>query len=339
MPTFGGIIRRIRQRLFLVGAATLTVLTLSVGTAAAVEMPRAASTADHTISSAVTVHKVVDDANERATLARYWTPQRMKAAIPLDTPASGKPSAGSTGHPAGPASRLASPQGPTGDTVRPDNLTAPATQGKVFFYDPADGNDYVCSAGTVNSPAKDMVFTAGHCINDCNGTWMEDWAYAPAYYDGDAPYGLWYANYQTSFNGWLDYCDLNYDVGVVNVLTNNSTELVDETGANGLVDNQGVPVVTIWGYPAAPPYTGEIPYYCEDVQTSVVSILDPRLAAGCAMTQGASGGPWLMNYDANSGLGDEDGVTSTNIPGSPGYIASPFFDSNIATIYADTENK
>jgi V8-like Glu-specific endopeptidase len=76
-----------------------------------------------------------------------------------------------------------------------------------------NGQNYVCSAGTVNSPAGDMVFTAGHCVNDGNGNWATNWVYVPAYYYGQTPYGMWTASTLTTFNGWRFGGDLNYDVG------------------------------------------------------------------------------------------------------------------------------
>ena len=55
------------------------------------------------------------------------------------------------------------------------------------------------------------------------------------------------------------------------------------------------------------------------------------------MTGGASGGSWLLAYDTGSGLGYLNGVTSTSA--SPaGYIASPYFDDKIGTIYGNTQN-
>jgi hypothetical protein len=57
------------------------------------------------------------------------------------------------------------------------------------------------------------------------------------------------------------------------------------------------------------------------------------------MQPGASGGPWLVNYNASTELGDEDALTSTNVPAvGNGYIGSPYFGSDILTIYQQTEN-
>lgn len=374
-----------------VGAATLTftvcgtasALTASTTTAQAHSSPRYMASPNTPYGYSVARHVVSGSQAARMTaLRKYWTPQRLRDAIPLtpNTPRSTTSSSAMTpkvtagardslvslASPAAPAtsnSRLpqvgagrAAParsitSGGRMSASQAAALTTPATQGKVFFHNPADGNDYVCSAGTINNPAKDMVFTAGHCINNGAGTWMDEWVYVPAYYYGQTPYGIYEANVMTSFNAWILGGDLNYDIGVVNVGTYLGTLLVNYTGGNGLTydandSDSYAPTVTIWGYPAAPPYDGEQAYYCPNVSTGVIQTIVTlvplyvvtQLAAPCAMTGGASGGPWLVNYNASTGLGSEDALTSTDVPSAPGYIASPYFGSDIPQIYAVTKN-
>lgn len=336
---------RIGYRGALSAGAAVVVITMTVwpGVAKATTTGPTHLAGPNASRQAVVRHAVSVSAAHRAALRRYWTPSRMKNAIPLDL--SGR--AASSHHPGltrpsgtPAATPLTRPQRPHSSGVRPHALTVSDAQGKVYFHNPGDGKDYVCSAGTVNSPKGDMVFTAGHCVYDPGyGTWMEDWIYVPAYYQGSMPFGIWDANYLTTFNGWKNEGLFDYDVGVVNV----DGDLVSQTGGNGLEYDANdchcyTPDVTVWGYPAAPPYDGETPYYCYDIPTYIVSPLDLRLATGCAMTQGASGGPWLEGYDTSDGLGDEDALTSTNVPGYPGYIASPYFGSDIATIYNNTKN-
>lgn len=294
-----------------------------------------------TADDATTTHAVAGANANAERVVRYWTPARMKAAIPVSGAPVSRSAARSLTSRA-PRSRpdapvtLTRPRKRSGPGARPLNLTTSPGQGKVFFTDPANGLNYVCSGGAINNPAKDMVFTAGHCVNTGSGTWMTNWLYVPAYYYGKTPYGKYPAHYLTSFNGWILGGNLDYDVGVVNVYPYMGVKLVNYTGGNGLEYNAGTPKVTIWGYPAAPPYNGEQAYYCQNVATSTYG---SRIKAGCAMTAGASGGPWLTGYNTKIYLGTDDAVTSTNVPGLKGYIASPYFGSDIGTIYKATENK
>jgi V8-like Glu-specific endopeptidase len=191
-----------------------------------------------------------------------------------------------------------------------------------------------------------MVFTAGHCVNTGANQWMEDWIYVPAYYYGSTPYGIWEAAVLTSFNGWILGGDLNYDVGVVNV-TNPSSPftLVQTTGGNGLQYDSNdcycyTPDVSPWGYPAENGFTGDVAYYCLNVPTSMLfTSYASQLMTGCDALDngGSSGGPWFVDFDTSTLVGTEDALTSTNVPGSPGYIASPYFGSDIGTIYQNTE--
>ena len=78
--------------------------------------------------------------------------------------------------------------------------SAPATTtGKMFFTDHKGGN-WVCSGSLVNSPAQNVVITAGHCVYGTAGgelpageTWHSNWVFAPDYSNGYAPYGYWTA--------------------------------------------------------------------------------------------------------------------------------------------------
>jgi V8-like Glu-specific endopeptidase len=193
------------------------------------------------------------------------------------------------------------------------------------------------------------VFTAGHCINNGNATWMTNWIYVPAYYYGSTRYGVWVAKTITTFTAWMLGGNLNYDVGVVNVTSSsNPFPLVSVAGANGLTYDAAnsyayTPNVTVWGYPAAAPYNGEQAYYCYNLPTATLtSLATPvsvtQLVTGCAMTGGASGGPWLIDSNTSTGLGSEDALTSTTVPALPGYVGSPYFGTGILTIYNQTEN-
>ncbi|HEU5333643.1 MAG TPA: hypothetical protein VFU73_12770 [Actinocrinis sp.] len=298
-----------------------------------------------TATPTVVTHAVSGDNVSRAqALQAYWTPQRMASAIPMEAPQDAAASASAlrtTPAPevsaAGPAKILARPTGPTGATglavqgVRPNALATPAAQGRVFFTDPVTGTNYSCSGGTINNPAGDMVITAGHCVYE-NGRWMTNWVYIPAYFNGPTGYGTWFAKYMNAFTQWTANSDFNYDFAIVNVApASNGKTLVATAGGNGLEYNQpDIRTVVIWGYPAAT-NNGQTPVYCID--TTFQSGL--RIGAPCALSGGASGGPWLDGYDVTTATGYEDGLNSTGtIP--PANTFSPYFGSNVNSLYADT---
>lgn len=320
-------------------ASTLVVALAVAGAVTCGAEPIAGAAPAHPVPARVSTYAVTGaSATRAAAIADYWTPQRMRHAISADAlvPATSMSPGRAGSSRSGPATKLAGPQAAPRNRLRSTALNLSTAQGKVFFHNPQDGQDYVCSGGTVNNPTKDMVFTAGHCVyNGGGGGWVTNWAFVPAYYNGSAPYGYWYANYMTTFNGWINNADFNYDVGVVNVSSNGGNRLVDQVGGNGLNYNYGYSVnLTVWGYPAAGGYDGQTPYYCYNLPTYQYG---SRIEIGCSMTGGASGGSWLLSYDNGSGLGYVNGVTSTTA--SPaGYIASPYFDDKISAIYGNTQN-
>ena len=65
----------------------------------------------------------------------------------------------------------------------------------------------------------------------------------------------------------------------------------------------------VFGYPALPPYTGQQLDWCQGaLQPDPFGAEDEGI--GCAMTEGASGGPWLSDFDPRTGLGVITGVTT-----------------------------
>ena len=290
------------------------------------------STPVPTAAPAVVTHTVTGDntSRERALMA-YWTPQRMRDAIPMTAPKSAAlpalplPKATATGR-----RILARPVGAKGlspNVARPNVLSTSTTQGKVFFVDPATDTAYVCSGGTIDNPAGDMVTTAGHCVYD-SGRWMTDWIYVPAYYNGPTRYGTWFSSQMTTFPQWTLDSNPNYDFAIVNVApAGTGATLVATAGGNGLeYDESYVRNVVIWGYP------GSVltPRYC------IATTFEQNAAevgAPCNMPSGTSGGPWLDDYNTTYGDGYEFGLNSF---GTSSDIYSPYFTSAMDALYAET---
>ncbi len=110
----------------------------------------------------------------------YWTPARMRAAIP----AGAAPlAAGDRAKRRTIASRVAKPKS-----------RRMRTHGKVFFT--ITPYDFECSGTSARAPSHSLVITAGHCSYDRTLTSLgsnaiTNWMFVPAYSHGRAPYGKW----------------------------------------------------------------------------------------------------------------------------------------------------
>ena len=83
-----------------------------------------------------------------------------------------------------------------------------------------------CSASVINSEGKDTVWTAGHCVNagQTNGAWATNWTFVPAYDDDLAnprPYGTWSARQLWTKTAWKNNADFAEDMGVAIMNTRN----------------------------------------------------------------------------------------------------------------------
>ncbi|GAA1534363.1 hypothetical protein GCM10009788_41560 [Nocardioides humi] len=259
----------------------------------------------------------------------YWTPKRMREAVPLDLDPSGATVPASTpGTPAGRASAQATP--------------GLRSTGKLFFRDGATA--YVCSAAAVNTPERNLVVTAGHCVNSggtrvllggCReGVDYSDFLFVPAYDQGARPYGTWVGTAAVTPSEWPQQCDaVARDQGMIRVAPLGGRNLVDVVGGNGLAWNypareDGVRVV---GWPAQAPYDGESRQECTGSTTLLQQTGDAQIA--CPMTGGASGGPWLLRM-ASADTGFIFAVTSRRTTSGPALLLATPFDSSIEALLA-----
>jgi V8-like Glu-specific endopeptidase len=269
-----------------------------------------------------------------AAAEAYWTPERMASAIPAKAPATVK--ASSAPQPSGRAGSIAGaapsvkvdPQKADGIGIQ---LNESQTVGKVYFTNPANGGNYVCSAATVNSGKKRLVQTAGHCVHGGpGGQWMTNWTFVPRYRNGSRPFGTWTAYALTARTAWLNSASYNEDMGIAIMNSLGGNKIVNVVGGNGLRWNWGYSVyVTVLGYPAAPPFTGELQYYC---QGTTWNPHGQEVRISCNMTGGSSGGPWLQEYNDQNGLGYINSVVSHR-HSDPSTMDGPYFDNDIKSLY------
>jgi hypothetical protein len=247
----------------------------------------AASTADAKIPQKAVTKSV-------AAVQSYWTPARMEAAKPADKVIG-----------AGGQQRAAAAPLPwTSHEVSGSYTTAPtSTHGKVFFT--LGGVDYVCSGTALLSGNKSVVWTAGHCTNEGPGDFATNWEFVPAYKDGTAPLGVYVARDLYTTSAWANSGDSSYDLGAAVVGTSGGSSLTDVTGGRGIAFNYARnQAYHSYGYPAAPPFTGERLWVCDSQwQANDNSLNPPSMAIGCDMTGGSSGGGWIVGssvYSVNS---------------------------------------
>ncbi|SCL34412.1 hypothetical protein GA0074692_3825 [Micromonospora pallida] len=290
---------------------------------------------DRPIADAETAQRLADE---------YWTPERMRAATPLDMPAGGEVMPGEeadrpgrigpprTGaEPAGP--RAAAPSG----GAQTQSVNASPGVGKVFFSSKVTGEDFQCSAAAVNNPTANLVATAGHCVHPGDGSnnWYINWVYVPLYNDGPTPkpYGTWAARTFTSVEGWTKWNYLWWDFAFVTMYPRNGQKLVHQTGGNGISFNQSktIPILLL-GYPGLPPYDGQIQHYCQGTMQVAGA---QRVKLPCPMSKGASGGPFLRQYDNTLRYGFVNSVISYQFSGN---LYGPYFEEDVADIYDSVKN-
>lgn len=178
-----------------------------------------------------------------------------------------------------------------------------STIGVLFFTQ--RGTDYRCSAAVVGENA---LWTAGHCVHYGSGEsegWSENVVFVPAYKAGTEPYGRWdYFDLVTRV-AWYSDGDLRFDIGGVildpNLAQQSVQDVVGSLGfAYNLNPNQH------WfniGYPSDSPFDGKTMQICAgSFARNATNVASPMpVGMGCDMTQGSSGGPWIIDFGGPAG--------------------------------------
>ena len=227
----------------------------------------------------------------RAAVVDYWTAERMRNAIPAERAQGGSSSKAQR-------AAFSSYEYPGSYTTFPAS-----THGKVFFT--LGGVNYVCSGTAVNSSNRSVVWTAGHCVNEGPGAYATNWAFVPAYRDGSRPFGTWTARTLVTSSAWANQGNISYDVAGAVMNTHGGSALTDVVGGRGIAFNYNRnQFFTSFGYPAAPPFTGQRLWVCEsNLLTSDPTTSPQTMGIGCDMTGGSSGGGWVVGssvYTVNS---------------------------------------
>jgi hypothetical protein len=203
----------------------------------------------------------------------------------------------------------------------------------------------VCSGTSVTTPNRSVLWTAGHCVANTDGThkWDSFFEFVPAY-DGNAssccPKGVWVADNLVTTTDWFNNGDFSRDMGSAHVPTNSSTgrTLAATVGSAGFAWNQARDQEFVdFGYPQASPFNGTSLVECNAAHafddTGIGGSGRPPLAIGCDMTGGSSGGSWQIRWGGNTTVNTQqlqagfiNGHNDYKYGSQPLAMYSPYFD-------------
>jgi V8-like Glu-specific endopeptidase len=226
-------------------------------------------------------------AGEAARIRAYWTPERMRNTPPLQAWGRSNPLA------------LASFAPVADATVAPYSVN-----GRIFVRQ-GRSKGY-CSGTAINSPTRQLVLTAGHCVNTGprgrRGTsaWSRYMEFVPAYADGVAPFGSFVALRAGVYalKPWVGEGNPNFDMGVAIVGPNTAgVNVADAVGGGATIamDLAREQLFQTFGYPGKVRRLQECdsPATGEDKLTRQIPG-PPTVRIRCHWQPGASGGGWLI---------------------------------------------
>ncbi len=308
-----------------VATISLGILLAAGGTAATAS----ASTGSSTENPAVD-NWVVPQTQEGG--GEYWTSARMQAAVPGDVLVDDNvDQQAAVGYAAAGSEVSVEAQAPK-PRITPfaTRQTPIDTIGKVFFT--LGGQDYVCSANSIASANENTVVTAGHCLNEGPGDFASRFTFVPAYENGNAPFGQWAATELFAPTEWVDAGNITYDTGFAVVSSPNGSSLSDTVGASGVTFNQARGLsYSLYGYPAASPFTGETLQRCAGRATADPFGQSQSQGVPCDMTGGSSGGPWFIGTGS---AGQQNSVNSFGYNSVRNTMFGPYWGSVIQSAYA-----
>jgi V8-like Glu-specific endopeptidase len=191
--------------------------------------------------------------------------------------------------------------------------------------------DRSCTASVVDSPGRDLVMTAAHCVDSVVDE-PSAIGFVPEYRPDGAPVGVWIGKHVVIDPRWASSRDPDYDVGFLIVEpVKGSTRIQDATGANELAVDAGFDrLVQVVGYPAEL----DRPVVCRNYTTRES---ERQLRFDCAnFSGGTSGSPFFLLDDRTgkhrvAGLigGYQEGGETSDIS------YSAYFGSEIRDLYRE----
>lgn len=180
--------------------------------------------------------------------------------------------------------------------------------GFLFMKDPNSGKQLGCTASVINTQNGNVIATAAHCLFNGQGQQFTDIQFSPGFNHGqDGPLGRIPAAVVKVTDAFLADNDVD-DYGLVrlNFQGPKGEPLQDITGSLGYRFDIGTDAPTaIFGYPLGGDFEdcpGDGQTLCfwdgeTELEEKFRVITDENLGTG------ASGGPWIWNYDPSTHVG------------------------------------
>jgi hypothetical protein len=235
---------------------------------------------------------------EAARVSRYWTPARMRSARPLDLVV------GAGGHG---SLRVGAPEagGASASFLAISTPDVPpfSVNGRIFIRRGKLAG--YCSGTAIDSPTRQLVLTAGHCVNSGRedgkaSVWSDYVEFVPAYNGGVAPFGAFVARRNAIFapRQWTKHGNPDFDIGAFLTLPNaEGVNVADAVGGGATIvtDLSRHQTFQTFGYPGETKYMQSCrsPYIGDDLLSNPLPG-PPTLGIRCHWAPGASGGGWLI---------------------------------------------
>jgi V8-like Glu-specific endopeptidase len=191
---------------------------------------------------------------------------------------------------------------------------------------------HFCSGAVVQSPHKDLVITAAHCLDGKRLGESGNVTFAPNYHAGIFPGGRWIVRSEFVDTAWTEHRNPNDDFAFI-IVGKPNQQIQKGTGGEVVKTNVSLPQnVQVIGYPDA----ANLPVECRAPATALDRAGYQQLVFDCdGYTGGTSGGPFLMNVNHTTGLGELIGVIGGFQLGgdSPNISYASEFLSNLASLY------
>jgi len=187
---------------------------------------------------------------------------------------------------------------------------------------------HFCTASVVDSPVRDLVITAAHCVS---GRQPGRVAFVPGYHRSREPYGRWTVTRIFVDAGWSSSGNPDHDVAFLVVSQPGQRTPVQEvTGGEDLATGWGpAHLVQVIGYPDS----RQRPITCTS-RTRAFGAHQMEFDCG-GYTDGTSGGPFLARVQRATGLGTVIGVIGGYQQGgnTPSVSYSARFGRAVRTLY------
>jgi V8-like Glu-specific endopeptidase len=201
--------------------------------------------------------------------------------------------------------------------------------GALFTSSNGKLGSHFCTASVVSSPAGNLLITAAHCLQGRSLSPAGSVVFAPGYHNGRFPHGTWTVTAEYVDAAWATNQNPDDDVAFL-IVGRKGTHIQTETGAETLKTDEPAQRVQVIGYPdeTNEPITCTAPARTADHAREMVFDCDNY-------TSGTSGGPFLADVSARTGVGWVIGVIGgyENGGDTPDVSYSPRFFSAILALY------